>query len=93
MSVGRVHVAGGIAHYLQTGSLVTITLKNVPQSVLQTSDSHGPFVMFALLKHEHKISVMNFTVQRNTEYTAPVRSKVYHFLPSAWFDADVRRYI
>lgn len=32
--------------------------------------------MFALLQHEHKISALNFTVQRNTEYGGSVRSKV-----------------
>lgn len=35
-----------------------------------------PFVLFGLLQHEHKISVLNFTIQRNTEYEEPVRSKV-----------------
>lgn len=34
-----------------------------------------PFVVFGLLRHEHKKSVVNFTVTRNTEYNAPVRSK------------------
>ena len=34
-----------------------------------------PFVVFGLLRHEHKKSVVNFTVTRNTEYDAPVRSK------------------
>ena len=69
---------------------MTISLKNVPQSVVQTLDPHGPFVMFALLKHEHKVSVMNFTVQRNTEYAAPVKSKVSNFVPNnASFASDV----
>lgn len=34
-----------------------------------------PFVVFGLLKHEHKYSVMHFTVQRNTECGETVRSK------------------
>ena len=34
-----------------------------------------PFVLFGLLRHEHKKSVIHFTVTRNTEYDAPVRSK------------------
>ncbi|WFD35934.1 ribosome biogenesis protein tsr1 [Malassezia cuniculi] len=34
-----------------------------------------PFVLFGLLRHEHKKSVINFTITRNTEYDAPVRSK------------------
>ncbi|CAD6972595.1 unnamed protein product, partial [Tilletia controversa] len=34
-----------------------------------------PFVLFGLLRHEHKKSVLNFTVTRNTEYDGVVRSK------------------
>ncbi|EPQ26117.1 uncharacterized protein PFL1_06325 [Pseudozyma flocculosa PF-1] len=34
-----------------------------------------PFVLFGLLRHEHKKSVINFTVTRNTEYEEPVKSK------------------
>lgn len=34
-----------------------------------------PFVVFGLLRHEHKKSVLNFTVARNTEYEATVKSK------------------
>ena len=35
-----------------------------------------PFAIFSLLQHEHKKTVLNFTVQRNTEYDGSVRSKV-----------------
>lgn len=34
-----------------------------------------PFVLFGLMRHEHKKSVVNFTVTRNTEYETPVKSK------------------
>ncbi|KAE8256182.1 hypothetical protein A4X13_0g2801 [Tilletia indica] len=34
-----------------------------------------PFVLFGLLRHEHKKSVLNFTITRNTEYDGVVRSK------------------
>lgn len=33
-------------------------------------------VLFGLWQHEHKTTVLHFTVQRNTEYTGSVRSKV-----------------
>ena len=49
-------------------------LKDVPQEVAQHVSS--PFVIFGLLQHEHKKTVLNFTVQRNTEYDGSVRSKV-----------------
>lgn len=54
-------------------------MKNVPKEAAQVDSAH-PFVIFGLLQHEHKVSVLNFTLQRNTEYDAPVRSKVRLFL-------------
>jgi len=41
-------------------------------------DEHNPlnpFALFGLFKHEHKYSIMHFTVQRNTENSDTVRSK------------------
>lgn len=52
---------------------MTLYLKDVPKEV---AASRAPFVLFGLLQHEHKKTVLNFTVQRNTECDASVRSKV-----------------
>lgn len=57
------------------GVRVTVHLKNVPREASRPNPG-APLVIFGLLKHEHKKSVLNFTVQRNTEYEGPVRSKV-----------------
>lgn len=54
---------------------MTIYLKNVPQEAASRA-AGAPFVVFGLLQHEHKKTVLNFTVQRNTEYDGSVRSKV-----------------
>ncbi|KAG6844381.1 hypothetical protein H0H87_007285 [Tephrocybe sp. NHM501043] len=56
---------------VEPGVRITVFLKDVPQEAATT----GPVTLFALLQHEHKISVLNFTVQRNTEYDGSVRSK------------------
>ncbi|KAI0929943.1 hypothetical protein AcV5_006777 [Taiwanofungus camphoratus] len=56
------------------GVRITVYLKNVPQEAAQHAAT-SPFVMFGLLQHEHKKTVLNFTVQRNTEYDGSVRSK------------------
>lgn len=53
------------------GVRVTIYLRDVPQEAA----TNALTVLFPLLQHEHKVSVMNFTVQRNTEYDGTVRSK------------------
>ncbi|KAJ7782322.1 ribosome biogenesis protein tsr1 [Mycena maculata] len=56
---------------VEPGTRVTIYLRGAPQEAAGPT----PVVLFALLQHEHKVSVLNFTVQRNTEYDGSVRSK------------------
>lgn len=53
---------------------MTIFIEGVPHEASASSES--PFVLYGLLKHEHKKTVLHFTVQRNTEYEGSVRSKV-----------------
>lgn len=70
---------------VQPGFRVTVHIKNVPRGAAIRARASNldldpvkvavPFVLFGLLRHEHKKSVINFTVTRNTEYEAPVRSK------------------
>ncbi|KAK2464166.1 hypothetical protein APHAL10511_003623 [Amanita phalloides] len=59
------------AEIVEPGTRVSIYLKDVPQEAALT----GPVALYGLLQHEHKITVLNFTVQRNTEYGGSVRSK------------------
>ncbi|KAJ7497776.1 ribosome biogenesis protein tsr1 [Mycena latifolia] len=56
---------------VEPGTRVTVYLRGVPEEAAGAA----PVVLFALLQHEHKVSVLNFTVQRNTEYDGSVRSK------------------
>ncbi len=60
------------AQSLQPATRVSIYLKDVPRDAELT----GAVTLYALLQHEHKITVLNFAVQRNTEYDGSVRSKV-----------------
>ncbi|KAF8550847.1 DUF663-domain-containing protein [Imleria badia] len=58
---------------VEPGTRVTVYLEGVPQ---EASDSScAPIVLHGLLKHEHKKTVLHFTVQRNTEYSGSVKSK------------------
>ena len=69
------------------GVRVSVWIKDVPAAAAERAirvRGHAevdkkrddvPFVLFGLLRHEHKKSVVNFTVTRNTEYDAPVKSK------------------
>ncbi|RDX42724.1 ribosome biogenesis protein tsr1 [Lentinus brumalis] len=56
------------------GTRVTIYLKDVPKEAAQMIPGR-PYTILSLLQHEHKKTVLNFTVQRNTEYDGSVRSK------------------
>ncbi|KZV73500.1 DUF663-domain-containing protein [Peniophora sp. CONT] len=55
------------------GTRVTVTIK-APREAAEVK-SGAPFVLFGLHEHEHKKTVLNFTVLRNTEYDGSVRSK------------------
>ncbi|VDC07583.1 unnamed protein product [Peniophora sp. CBMAI 1063] len=59
---------------VQPGTRVTITLKDAPREAAEVPKG-SPFVLFGLHQHEHKKTVVNFTVLRNTEYDGSVRSK------------------
>ncbi|KAF7315865.1 Bms1-type G domain-containing protein [Mycena indigotica] len=62
------------ASVVEPGTRVTVYLRGVPQAAANTT-AKSPLLLFALLQHEHKVSVLNFTLQRNTEYDGSVRSK------------------
>lgn len=49
-------------------------VEGVPQAA--SISRSVPLVIHGLLEHEHKKTVLHFTVQRNTEYEGSVRSKV-----------------
>ncbi|KAG8825351.1 hypothetical protein FRC17_008713 [Serendipita sp. 399] len=65
----------GEAEGVEPGNRVTLEIVNVPQELMRGRDPHSPLVIYELHKHEHKQTVVNFTLQRNSEYSEPVRSK------------------
>ncbi|EJF65420.1 ribosome biogenesis protein tsr1 [Dichomitus squalens LYAD-421 SS1] len=66
----RAEEEGGV----EPGTRVTVYLKDVPNEAARVIPGR-PFTVFSLLQHEHKKTVLNFTLQRNTEYDGSVRSK------------------
>ncbi|KIK67406.1 hypothetical protein GYMLUDRAFT_37524 [Collybiopsis luxurians FD-317 M1] len=62
---------------IEPGTRVTIALKSVPKHVYSHHSDldRYPLTLFSLHQHEHKTTVLNFTVTRNTEYHGSVRSK------------------
>ncbi|XP_039180213.1 pre-rRNA-processing protein TSR1 homolog isoform X1 [Crotalus tigris] len=60
----------------QVGWYVTIHLCNVPVSVMESfQQKQEPLVLFTLLPHEQKMSVLNLLVRRHPGYSEPVKSK------------------
>ncbi|GBB94661.1 hypothetical protein RclHR1_00240009 [Rhizophagus clarus] len=57
------------------GARITLHIINVPKEVADSYDPSRPFTVFGLLENEHKTSVMNFVVTRNSDYNEPIRSK------------------
>ncbi|KAJ1957995.1 ribosome biogenesis protein tsr1 [Dispira parvispora] len=58
------------------GTYVTLVLSNVPAEVVADWNPQTTlWPVFGLLPHEHKMSMVNFTVTRSSEYEEPVRSK------------------
>lgn len=55
---------------------MTLEIEAIPWEVYNAYDASRPFAVFGLHRHEHKVSVVHFTLQRNTEYHEPLRSKV-----------------
>lgn len=54
--------------YVPSGVYVTLHLMAVPVTALQARLEAGPLVMGALLKHENRLSVLNFSVQRASSF-------------------------
>ncbi|XP_050441280.1 pre-rRNA-processing protein TSR1 homolog [Adelges cooleyi] len=65
----------------QTGALpdwfITIYVKNVPSTMFHSRDGRNPVVVFGLLPHEQKMSVLNVVLKRpsSVEFDEPIKSK------------------
>ena len=67
----REGLVGGVA----PGTRVHIHLRDVPLVLQRTSSSTAPLALFSLLRHEHKRTVMNFSMTLSSEYPEPMKSK------------------
>lgn len=63
------------------GSYVTIYIDKVPKFFVDNWQPTRPLVVFGLLPHEQKMSVMHFVIRRHPTFDAPVKAKekiVFH---------------
>eukprot|EP00057_Strongylocentrotus_purpuratus_P021891 XP_011676365.1 PREDICTED: pre-rRNA-processing protein TSR1 homolog [Strongylocentrotus purpuratus] len=59
----------------EVGNYITIHIENVPRSAFDDYDPSHPLVVFGLLHHEQKMSVLHFTLKRHPDFTEPIKSK------------------
>ena len=62
--------------YIKSGIYVEIVLKNVPkEATLMKITNQQPLVVFNMLAHENKVSVVHYTIQRTANYDGIIKSK------------------
>uniref|UniRef100_A0A914WYA7 Pre-rRNA-processing protein TSR1 homolog n=1 Tax=Plectus sambesii TaxID=2011161 RepID=A0A914WYA7_9BILA len=66
-----VQTADGALH----GWFVTVHIANVPTQFVESLDSTAPLVIFGLLPHEQRVSVLNIALRRHPSCQATVKSK------------------
>lgn len=64
---------------LQPGWYITLVIANVPKEVVEAHKPGSPLVVYGLLPHEHKMSVLNLVLKRPAQMTfglqGPIKSK------------------
>jgi len=61
--------------YVRPGQYMSIVIGEVPVSVALRAQRCGYLLLFSLLTHENKLSVVHFNVQRCSSYMDPIKSK------------------
>ena len=67
----REALVGGV----KPGTRVHVYLQDVPLSLRDTLSPSTTLTLFSLLQHEHKQTVMNFSITLSSDYPSPIRSK------------------
>ena len=57
------------------GTRVNVHLRGVPHSLQASSAAIGPLTLFSLLRHENKLTVMNFSMTLSSDYSKSVKAK------------------
>ena len=70
-SATREALAGGVT----PGTRVHVHLRPLSQALASVSEKRRPMAMFQLLRHEHKQTVVNYSITLNSEQPGPIRSK------------------
>lgn len=66
--------------YVTSGLYVKVVIDSVPLGLLDArkaalSGKESPLLLFSLLRHEHRLSVLHFNIHRDTRFVDPIPSK------------------
>ncbi|EGD80660.1 hypothetical protein PTSG_01250 [Salpingoeca rosetta] len=57
------------------GTYVTVCIADVPEDYPQSVDINMPLVLWVLMEHENKMSVVHFLIKMHPTYNEPIKSK------------------
>ena len=60
---------------VKAGSRINIHLRMTPEQTSELQTKTSPAVLFSLLRHEHKQTVINASISLSSDYPAPLKSK------------------
>ena len=63
-------------NYIKSGTYIEVVLKNVPKATtFMRISQQQPLVIFSMLGHENKVSVVHYSIQRTPNYDGVIKSK------------------
>ena len=68
-------------NYVTHGDYVTLYVKDIPAHIVNEWGTDMPMVVYGLLKHEQRMSVLNVVLRRHPSCTIPIKNKenlIYH---------------
>lgn len=77
---GETSAVDGHGSHVESGMYVELLIDRVPLNLLDTRKTllggkDWPLLIFSLLRHEHRLSVLNFNIRRDSRFVEPVPSK------------------
>lgn len=58
---------------VQEGNYVTVEIEDVPADLVRDRDPNMPLLLWSLLEHENKMSVVHFTLKMQPEWQEPIK--------------------
>lgn len=55
------------------GSYVTIVIEDVPEAIILQRDPQMPLLLWTLMEHENKMSVVHYTIKMQPEWETPIK--------------------